>query len=96
MKQTWPQYFSYCRRLCPKNLSFNILAATIPFYRAWQLGVPHRALMDQIEHQSSLDWRKPEERLKTISEFIVKYEVPSDKVAEKLLSYIVECERIVG
>lgn len=64
---TWSKYLSYCKRLCPKDLSFEILVMTIPFYQAYKNGVHHRRLMCEIEHVSTLNWLTPEQRLERIN-----------------------------
>lgn len=66
-KYTWNQYFSFCKRLCPKELSFDVLTMIIPFYQAYKNGVPHRCLMCEIEHVASLDWLTIEQRQERIS-----------------------------
>lgn len=61
-KYSWPQWLSFCQRLCPKELSFNQLVMTVDFYSAYKNKVPHRRLMCEIEHVASLDWLTPEQR----------------------------------
>ena len=61
-RYTWNQYFSFCKRLCPKDLDFGQLTLTIPFYKAYKNGVSHRRLMCEIEHVASLNWLTPEQR----------------------------------
>lgn len=69
-KYTWKQYLSHCKRLCPKDLSFDILTMLVPFYQAYTNGVPHRRLMCEIEHVASLDWLTIEQRQERISAVI--------------------------
>lgn len=49
-KMSWPRYLSLCKKLCPESLSFPMLCNLIPFFRAYELGVPHRAIMCEIDH----------------------------------------------
>ena len=69
-KYTWNQYLSFCKRLCPKDLSFDILVMTIPFYQAYKNGVSHRRLMCEIQHVASLNWLSAEQRQQRIDEVI--------------------------
>jgi hypothetical protein len=69
-KYTWNKYLSYCERLCPETLSFNMLMLTIPFYEAYKNGVSHRRLMSEIEHVASLDWLTSEQRQERLSNVI--------------------------
>lgn len=67
---TWPQYLSFCKRLCPKHISFDVLTMTIPFYQAYKNGVSHRRLMCEIEHVDSLAWLTPDQRISRINEVV--------------------------
>lgn len=69
-KYTWGQYLSFCKRLCPPSLSFNVLAMTVDFYTAYKNQVPHRRLMCEVEHVNSLDWLTPEQRQSRLSAII--------------------------
>lgn len=69
-KYTWNQYLSYCKRLCPKDISFDVLTIFIPFYQAYKNGVHHRILMCEVEHVFRLDWLTPEQRQQRIKTLI--------------------------
>lgn len=73
---SWRRYLGYCKRLCPKELSFEILLFTIPFYKAWESGVPHRFLMCEIEHVSKNAFAAnytPEQRIAWINSRIEEF-----------------------
>ena len=67
---TWNKYVSYCKRLCPKDISFDVLTMVIPFYQAYKNGVHHRTLMCEIDHVFRLDWLTPEQRKQRITAII--------------------------
>ena len=69
-KYTWSQWLSYCERLCPKDLSFNVLILTVDFYAAYKNKVSHRRLMCEIEHVNSLEWLTPEQRQERLTAVI--------------------------
>jgi hypothetical protein len=69
-KYSWNQYLSFCKRLCPKHISFDILTMVVPFFTAYENGVSHRTLMCEIEHVESLSWLTAEQRIDRIMTII--------------------------
>jgi hypothetical protein len=69
-KYTYSQWLSYCERLTPKDLSFNMLMLTIDFHRAYKNKVSHRRLMCEIEHVASLEWLTFEQRQERLNSVI--------------------------
>jgi len=69
-KQTWPAYFKKCEKLCPHNLSFSVLAMTVPFFQSYERGISANSLMYLIYELSENEGLTIDERQKSIDEFI--------------------------
>lgn len=70
-RNNFKRFLTECEKLCPEELSFNVLLHTVPFYRAYSAGRKPKSLMEFIKELADKEMAS-DERLSLVCKYIEK------------------------